>query len=280
MNTYKQNVDIFAREIELPRDACLAINHCNLPAAVLASVAFQQHPTALLIDGVHELHAQLFSTLDGIDTATGRAQRFIDYMVVHFRLHRLEDAGLGTSERGKRINADYLHVLRGWLFDPNGQEAAVLKGWVESRFGLPPRYHKGSLREADNLRNYFAERSRGLLGTNALEAQLDLLYSYCQYELSRRQPAARHLTLYRGINRLEDFDILHRRDKNHAVILLNNINAFTRNRERADEFGDHLLVVDIPLVKLFYFSHLLPGRLSGEDECLVIGGAYDVHIAL
>jgi hypothetical protein len=38
------------------------------------------------------------------------------------------------------------------------------------------------------------------------------------------------------------------------VLLLNNINSFSRSRERAGEFGDDLLAVDVPLPKLAFFS--------------------------
>lgn len=283
MNTDKYNVDIINQVLALPSDAQLSINRCNLPAAVLGSVQFQRHPTRLLIDGISELHANLFAILDGIDSAHERARRFMDYMVVQFRLHQLEDVGLDEKTGYKRVNADYLRLLRGWLFDPNGREAAVLKAWVESRFGLLARYHHGPLNNKQNYQAYLIARSNGLLGTNALEAQLDLLYSYCQYELARhyshrQQPTTQHLTLYRGVNRLNSYDILHQADKQHAVVLLNNLNAFTSNRERADEFGDALLQVEVPLPKLFYYSKLLPGILKGEDEYIVIGGVYEVRI--
>jgi NAD+---dinitrogen-reductase ADP-D-ribosyltransferase len=42
----------------------------------------------------------------------------------------------------RRYRASYLRLLRGWAYDNNGAEGAVLKGWVESRFGLVPTYHK------------------------------------------------------------------------------------------------------------------------------------------
>ena len=50
--------------------------------------------------------------------------------------------------RNREEFREYLRVVRGWAFDPDGREAAVLKGWVESRFGLMPRHHGESLREA------------------------------------------------------------------------------------------------------------------------------------
>ena len=132
-------------------------------------------------------------------------------------------------------------------------------------------------------RNYLAylqSRAQGLLGTNALEAQLDLLYSFCQYELGRQYEAKRKVLLYRGIHQLADYDVLKQIDKHHAVVLLNNLSSFSVNRERADEFGDQVLQVEIPWQKILYYSSLLPGVLEGEDEYLVIGGVYLVDISL
>lgn len=291
MNTYKQIVDISNRVFALPAAAQQTLNHCNLPAALLGSLPFQHHPTSLFIDGVHELHAPLFATLDNIDEASQRARYFMDYMVVQFRLHLLEDAGLEEGRDDKRSKANYLRLLRGWLFDPNGREAAVLKGWVESRFGLLAQFHQGPLQARDNNRDknddshenyqsYQQRRSQGLFATNALEAQLDLLYSYCQYELARQYAAQEKIILYRGIHQLDEYHVLKQIDKHHAVILLNNLNSFSARRERADEFGDQVLEADIPWQKILYVSSLLPGVLEGEDEHLVIGGVYLVHISL
>ena len=63
------------------------------------------------------------------------------------------------------------------------------------------------------------------------------------------------------------------------VILLNNLNSFTCSRERAGEFGDYIMTVEIPLSKIFFFCGLLPGILQGEDEFLVIGGVADVTLS-
>jgi NAD+--dinitrogen-reductase ADP-D-ribosyltransferase len=47
----------------LPACARLPINRCNLPAVILGSLTFQHHPTALHIDGVAELHRELYRLL-------------------------------------------------------------------------------------------------------------------------------------------------------------------------------------------------------------------------
>ncbi len=262
----------------LPARARLPINRCNLPADILGSLTFQRHPVALAIDGVAQLHGDLFAKLAPAHVPPVRAQIFADYMTVHFRLDRLEEAGFHPGRH--RARADYLHMLRGWLFDSDGREAAALKGWVESRFGLLPRHHRSSLHDAHSAawQIYLAQRAAGLYSTNAVESQLDLLYTYCQYELVRQHPDSETLRLYRGINRPDEYETIAEGNAGQRVVLLNNLNSFTSSRERADEFGDAILEADVPRVKIFYYSNLLPGHLSGEDEHLVIGGLYEVRL--
>jgi len=263
----------------LPREARLPINRCNLPAVILGSLSFQRHPTALALDGVAELHRDLFRRLDQAAPAD-RAQVFRDYLTVHFRLEQPEEQGLSGGRRG-RAKANYERVIRGWSFDSDSREGAVLKGWVESRFGLTPRYHGELLRDpsGEAYRRYLEMRSRGLYGTNALEAQLDLVFAYCQRELARRHPGARHVTLYRGVNRIGDHEVLEKGRGGRHVILLNNLNSFTASRDRAGEFGDYVLAAELPLDKIFFHCGLLPGVLQGEDEFLVIGGVVEVTLS-
>ncbi|MDQ5910285.1 MAG: NAD(+)--dinitrogen-reductase ADP-D-ribosyltransferase [Pseudomonadota bacterium] len=265
--------------LRLPRNACLPINHCNLPAAVLGGLTFQRHPAPLLIDGVAELHRRLFQALERLTEPDERARQFMDYMTVYFRLAALEEVGLTPGRPKLRGRADYLRMVRGWAFDPDSREGAVLKGWVESRFGLLTRYHGGLLddRTQDAYLHFQEARSHGLYSTNALEAQLDLLYAYCQYELHQAQPAMTHLSLYRGFNRFCDDQVLAKLDRHRWIVLLNNLSSFSGHRERAEEFGDHLLRVQVPLTKLFFYNRLLPGMLKGEEEYVVIGGIYEVE---
>lgn len=266
----------------LPGNARLPINRCNLPAIILGSLTYQSHPVPLEIDGIHPLHEDLFLALADIGTHSERARRFTDYMSIHFRLEQLEDAGLepGRKKRKKRANANYLRMVRGWSFDSDGREGAVLKSWVETRFGLLARHHAGPLgdRDSEARHVYLRQASAGIYATNAIEAQLDLLYTYCQYELAHQHPHALHLTLYRGINRIDEHEVLERLGRRRFRVLFNNLNSFSANRERADEFGDYILEVRVPLPKIFFFNLLLPGMLKGEDEFVVIGGAYEVEI--
>ena len=265
----------------LPRLARLPINRCNLPADILGGLTYQRHPTPLQIDGVADLHKPLWALLNDIPDTDERAGRFAGYLESHFRLKQPEDAGLAAGRSGTRARASYLRVVRGWAFDSESREAAVLKGWVESRFGLSPRHHGEPLREPGSAawQRYVEIRAQGMRGTNALESQLDLLYAYTQYELARQFPQRTHLRLYRGVNRLAEHETIEDNRQGEKVLLLNNINSFSRSRERAGEFGDDLLAVEVPLPKLAFFSQLLPGMLRGEDEYVVIGGLYRVRLA-
>ncbi len=259
---------------ELPVQNYLPINRCNLPAAILGSLSFQRHPVELRIDGVTELHRDLWQRLVKLQHLAERARQFMDYMTVHFLLEEPEAAGYQPQQRYTRIKLDYRQLLRGWMFDSDNREGAVLKGWVESRFGLLPTWHKGAITHADDntYLQYLQDRITGIYNTNAPEAQLDVLYSYCQYELAQSLADDSHIQLYRGINP----DIAHHLPA-HGVLLFNNLNACSRSHERADEFGSQVYRVQVPRAKVLYYSGLLPGLLQGEDEYLVIGGLYDVE---
>ncbi len=265
----------------LPLGARLPINRCNLPAVILGSLTFQRHPAPIYIDGVLELHRSLFEQLEYIDEASRRAERFMDHMDAHFLLKSPDEAGFTTGGARKRHRADYLRMVRGWSFDSDGREGAVLKGWAESRFGLLPRRHRESILHPSDPAYlvYLEARTSGLYNTNALEAQLDLLYTYCQYELQRTISGATHLTLHRGVNRPDEHEVLETMSRSRRVVVLNNLNSFTDHRERADEFGDVILTAAVPLSKIFFYNRLLPGMLKGEDEFVVIGGVYEVELS-
>ena len=70
---------------------------------MLGSLTFQQYPTALLLDGVAELHRNLFRRLESA-APEARAEVFRDYLTVHFRLERPEEMGLtpATGKAGPR----------------------------------------------------------------------------------------------------------------------------------------------------------------------------------
>jgi NAD+--dinitrogen-reductase ADP-D-ribosyltransferase len=274
-----EHTDQGARET-LPGYARLPINRCNLPPAILGGLTFQRHPAQLALDGVAQFHGEFFRRLDEVEDARHRGELFKCFMAACFFLNQPEQAGFTPHRPSrKRHKADYLRLLRGWLFDSEGKEGAILKGWVESRFGLLPRCHHGPLGDfsSENYQTYLCEKTQGLYNTNALESQIDLLYTYCQYELARQYPGRSHFHLYRGTNRIDYYDILEHPDSRTWILLLNNLNSFSDHPERADEFGDYVLKGQIPLPKLLYFPGLLPNALRGEQEFLVIGGVYQVE---
>ena len=265
----------------LPPAARRPINRCNLPPSIIGGLTYQQHPVPLMIDGVAQFYRDVFKRLSTLDDAVVRSRHFMDYMAIRFQLCSPHEMGLQKSSRLNRAKATYLKLLRGWFFNPDSQEGAVLKGWVESRFGLVPRFHRSPIRsaESNSYRAFEQEWARGLYNTNALEMQLDLLFSYCQFELSRKFSNRTHLTLYRGINRLDEYESLGRSiGTDQPILLLNNLNAFSITKARACEFGDYVIQVDVPIYKIAFYTQLLPGMLAGEEEYVVLGGLYRTQL--
>lgn len=265
----------------LPAFAASPINRCNLPAVILGGCTYQKYPVPLIVDSVEILHWRFFRQIDRIASPSERALHFHQYMCSAFLLEQPEQAGFSPENIGiHRDKATYLLLLRGWMFESDSVEAAVMKRWVESRFGLLTLYHKGRITSSrsEAFQNFLNDYVRGLYNSNALEAQLDLLYTYCQYELSRQWPELQHKTLYRGVLQLEQF---YQPNDHHGpikTILLNNLNSFSSDRDQAGIFGHHVIEIPVPIPKILYFSGLLPNVLQGEDEYLVIGGMYRGHI--
>ena len=109
--------------------------------------------------------------------------------------------------------------------------------------------------------------------------QLDLLYEYCQFVINQYGfPARGWVTLWRGVNSYDEPTITRTKlEKGECILRLNNLVSFTSSRERADEFGDWILEVKVPVVKLLFFPDLLEKPiLSGEGEFLALGGEYMV----
>jgi NAD+--dinitrogen-reductase ADP-D-ribosyltransferase len=190
---------------------------------------------------------------------------------------------MDTPSARTSLRNSYLRFLRGWGVDSNSIEGAVLKAWVESRIGIPPTFHRGKLlgdNEHDQM-VYATDRMKGSARTNAIDSQLDVLFTFCQYELQRRQPDDRWFLLYRGTCDAGEYNTLQVIDRRERVVRLNNLCSFTPDAERAFEFGYTVWEVRVPAVKVFFWSRLLPDSiLKGEDEYLVIGGEYRVKIVL
>src|ERR1039457_7513180 len=164
-----------------------SFNHCNLPPWVIASRHFNENPQSLEIQGVKDGNRFLFEKLVCIASPEERALIFNDFMSVKFQLHHWQDQ---TDTARKSIKNSYLRFLRGWMMDSNSIEGAVLKGWVESRIGIPPRYHRICIPSihCEEYMAFAVDRTKGSARTNAINSQLDILYEYCQYELARKFP--------------------------------------------------------------------------------------------
>jgi len=258
-----------------------AMNYCNLPPWAIASRHYNREPQQLKIQGLGHALPDLLTRLDPLDDPAERGALFHDFMDVRFQLHQWQREESSSSR--KALKNSYLRFLRGWLFDSNSVEGAVLKGWVESRLGLPPIFHGEPIGDIHSraYARYTQARMQGLSRTSAIFSQLDLLYGFVQYELGRRFPGVTHLTLYRGVYDFEEHQVVEKIDKNNFVLRLNNLNSFTSDFELAWEFGSRVIEAEVPMTKVFFMSGLLPkSLLKGEGEVLVIGGEYEVKVRI
>jgi NAD+--dinitrogen-reductase ADP-D-ribosyltransferase len=202
-------------------------------------------------------------------------------MDVRFQLHQWHREETPSSR--KSLKNSYLRFLRGWQFDSNSIEGAVLKGWVESRLGLPPTFHREPIDDFHSAAyvQYTFDRMQGSARSNAILPQLDLLYGFVQYELGRRFPGKKHLPLYRGICDFTEHPVIEKSGKDRYILRLNNLNSFTHDFERAWEFGTRVLEAEVPLTKIFFLGGLLPrSLLRGEEEVIVIGGEFEVRVLI
>ncbi len=255
-----------------------SFNRCNLPPWVIASRHFDEDPRPIELQGVRAENRFLFDVLDRTPDPDDRARRFDDWMDVRFQLHQWQAQATPGARRSLRNG--YLRFLRGWGMGASSVEGAVLKGWVESRLGIPPTFHVEPLgdRNGPAWARYVADRTRGHARTSAIDAQLDLLYTYTQDELARRHPGERWLTLWRGQNDLGAHEVVERLGRREWILRMNNLCSFTDDPERAWEFGDVVLEARLALPRIFFAGHLFPRSiLKGERELLVIGGELRVR---
>lgn len=251
-------------------------NLVGVPTGLLASASFNQFPIALSIRGVREAHADLFDELSLCASLDKARQIFHRYMDTLF--------GLSAQHKGaRRFRASYLRLLKDWGFDSNSPAGAVLKGWVESRFGLFPTFHKAPIRRFNSPEwvTYVEEKMSTRFNNNNIHTQLDVLYEFSQWVLARHVAVGRkHLTLYRGSNDVREQQLVQQLDARTEIVRLNNLVSFTAQREIADEFGDTIITVEVPVAKILFFNDLRsPCLLRGEAEYLVIGGDYRVAMS-
>ncbi|HET7831408.1 MAG TPA: NAD(+)--dinitrogen-reductase ADP-D-ribosyltransferase [Gallionella sp.] len=250
-----------------------SINLVGVPTGLLASASFNEFPIALSIRGVREAHADLFDELSLCRDLAKARQIFHNYMDSLF--------GLSVKHAGaRRFHSSYLRLLKDWGFDANTPAGAVLKGWAESRFGLFPTFHKTPIQRFNSPAwvTYVEEKMSTRFNNNNILTQLDVLYEFSQWVLRRFVATGRkHLTLYRGTNDLREQQLVQQLDRRTAIVRLNNLVSFTSRRDIADEFGDTIIEVAVPVVKILFFNELrAPCLLRGEAEYLVIGGDYRV----
>jgi NAD+---dinitrogen-reductase ADP-D-ribosyltransferase len=261
-------------------------NLVGIPASVVGSAAFNAYPQPLHVAGVRESNRGLFSMLERCETADDARAVFEHYMSIVFGLTKREHnatAEEGTAER-RRWRSSYLKLLQGWGLDANSPTGAVLKGWVESRFGLVPSFHSGQLAHFPSpvWMSYYAQKSASRYHNNSIYQQLDLLFEFCQWMLARFDilGPGLHVTLWRGSLNFEQQIIAGSLRNRHCTVNLNNLVSFTLNRETAGCFGDWIMKVQVPKNKFLLIPGLLnTNSLHGESEVLAIGGNYDVDVS-
>jgi NAD+--dinitrogen-reductase ADP-D-ribosyltransferase len=253
-------------------------NLVGIPTGLLASSVFNDYPLPLRIAGARETNPALFEMLTQAADAIEAAEAFEKYLSAAFGI---DAEGTGARNSRHRFRSSYRQLLEGWGFDANGPAGAVLKGWVESRFGLLPVFHKAPIRRVGSTTwiAYVEEKMSSRHHNNSINLQLDLLYEFCQWSLTHFFRPGRHVTLYRGVNDFAEHEILRCPDRHAAVVRMNSLVSFSAERAVADAFGDIILEARVPTTKILFFRELLPVHpLSGEAEYLVIGGDYQVKL--
>jgi NAD+--dinitrogen-reductase ADP-D-ribosyltransferase len=257
-------------------------NLVGVPALVLASAEFNAQPHPLHIAGAQATHPGLFTLLARAQDESEASEMFAHYMSLSFGLGKPAlDAGAAEQRRWK---TSYLKLLQGWGLDANGAAGAVLKGWVESRFGLVPVFHRLPLQRFPSpaWMRYLEEKSGSRYHNNAVWQQLDLLFEFCQWMLARfaslgGQASATHMRLWRGSNQVEEQVLQGSLRERRCRVRLNNLVSFSRSREQAACFGDWVLEAQVPVCKLVFVPGLIHTRsLDGEAEVLALGGDYEV----
>ena len=253
-----------------------ATNRINIPPRMFVSREYNLGVAEIFIDGVFEYHSRLFKAVSDADSVSDAAGLFEEYMSILFELNE-------RTSKGRKVGS-YAGLLKSWLFDSNNRAGAVLKGWVENRFGLVPLFHSEPIKGLDTKEyyDYLQEKMSTKTNRNNMYSQLDLLYTYIQTIIKSFFKDHMPLkTLYRGVNSLEEHLIIEQKGKREYCIEQNSLTSFTSEKDIAEQFGAYILKAEIPYTKIVYFSDALPTRsFAGEMEYLVIGGRYDTEVVL
>ncbi len=265
-----------------PRD-WYSTNLVGVSSQLLSSVDFNDFPQSLHIAATRATHRGLFALLEAAHGQAEAAEIFQHYMQLAFGVAKRRR---GAADDGSHslYKSSYFKLLQGWGFDANSVPGAVLKGWVESRFGIAPTFHYGPLETfpSEAWMRYLEDKLSGRFHNNCIQLQLDVLFEYCQFCLQRfvRPTSGSHLTLYRGIDRSEARFVHGSVRERRGVLRFNNLVSFSVSRERSDCFGELIVVARVPLQKLLFYPGILIDRvLNGEGEALVIGGDFEVEVA-
>ena len=253
-------------------------NLVNVPSRDLGSWRFNDDPAALRIAGVREFNRSLFEMLGQAETPAEAADAFETYIHAAFGI---DPGQRDHSGRRRRVRSSFMSLLRGWGYDSNSREGAVIKGWVESRFGLLPTHHKEPINpdSVDAWTTYVVEKMAARYHDNSIHVQLDLLYEFCQWQFRRFQAGRTHVTLFRGTNEYDEAKVIRQIDRRTAVVRFNNVVSFSDDRDIAGIFGNRILEAQVPVTKILFFNALFPRHpLKSESEHLVIGGEYRVVV--
>ncbi len=159
-------------------------NLVGLPTDFLASCDFNDQPMPVHISGAREMNDNLFKMLQLASDLQEAGEAFNSYMYAMFGLdpQQRDEKNRGQT---RRYRSSFLQLIKGWGIDSNGPEGAVLKGWVESRFGIFPTYHKEMISRISNgaWTTYIMEKMSSRFHNNTIYTQLDLLYEFCQWTL-------------------------------------------------------------------------------------------------
>lgn len=226
-------------------------NLVGVPAGVLGSARFNAYPRPLHIAGARECNNGLFALLQRCEAPGEARDVFGHYMRVAFGLEKpLRDDG---DAHARRWRSSYRKLLQGWGLDANGPAGAVLKGWVESRFGLVPTFHKAPLGRFPSPAwiAYLEEKAASRFHNNSIYQQLDLLYEFCQWMLARFAllgpgPCA---TLWRGSQDCAQQVVAGALRDHRCTLRLNNVVSFSIARETAECFGDWVMQARVPHVR-------------------------------
>jgi NAD+--dinitrogen-reductase ADP-D-ribosyltransferase len=253
-------------------------NLVNVPARHIGHWRFNDDPLALRIAGVHEFNRSLFVMLDQAETPAEAVEAFETYFDAAFGIEPEQRERCGPR---RRVRSSYMSLLRGWGYDSNSPEGAVIKGWVESRFGLLPTHHKEPMspRAVAVWAAYVAEKMSTRYHADSIHVQLDLLYEFCQWRFRRFEAGKTHITLFRGTNEYDETKVIQQIDRRTAVVQFNNVLSFSDDRDIAGCFGNRILEAQVPVTKILFFNALFPRHpLQAESEHLVIGGEYRVVV--